>query len=112
MNSINMNGIKIGNMSGVNAVNAPVNQPEIKNEVENTSEDTQKPAVEQAQKPEAKPQVKHVITYIGSSEYKDSTGHKWSKNHEQTYSEDEYANRKDLHFMVGYGEMKHIAVTM
>ena len=109
METINMSGIQVGNTSGVNAVNAPNNQPEIKNEVEDTSKDTQKSTEEQAQE---QAQIKHVVTYIGSSEYKDSTGHKWHKHAEKTYSDDEYAKRVDLHFMVNYGEMKHTVVTM
>lgn len=107
MQTINMDGIKINNMNGVGEVNAPANQPEIKNEVENTLKDTQKPTEEQAPKT-----TKHVVTYIGSSEYTDSVGHKWNKNHEQTYDDSDYAKRNDLHFMVNYGEMKHTVVTM
>lgn len=110
MESINMNGIKIGNINSVNAVNAPANQPEIKAEAKNTSEDTQKPTAEQTQ--EQKQQAKHVVTYIGSSEFKDSTGRKWRRNDEHTYDESEYEKRSDLHFMVNYGEMKHTVVTM
>ena len=105
METINMNGIQVGNMNGVNAVNAPADQPEIKGKVEDTSKDIQKSAEEQA------PKTKHVVTYIGSSEFTDSVGHKWHKNDEKTY-DDEYAKRNDLHFMVDYGEMKHTVVTM
>ena len=108
MESINMNGIKVGNINSVNAVNAPANQPEIKNEAENTLKDTQKPAEEQA----PKAQNKHVITYIGSSEFTDSKGHRWHKHDEKTYGDDEYATREDLQFMVKYGEMKHTVVAM
>ena len=106
MNSINMSGIKVDNMSGVGVVNAPADQPEIKNEAEDTLKDTQKPTEEQT------PKTKHVVTYIGSSEFKDSTGHKWYKNDEKTYDDNEYVNRNDLHFMIEYGEMKHTVVTM
>lgn len=108
MQGINMSGIQMNSMNGVNAVNAPANQPEIKAESENTSKDIQKPIEEQA----PKAQDKHVITYIGSSEYTDSKGHKWHKHDEMTYNDDEYAIRKDLHFMVQYGEMKHTVVAM
>lgn len=108
MQGIDMTGIKVNNMNGVSAVNAPANQPEIKNEVEDTLKDTQKPTEEQT----PKEQSKHVITYIGSSEYTDSKGHKWYKHNEMTYNDDEYATRKDLHFMVKYGEMKHTVVAM
>lgn len=103
-----MNELKINNISNVNAVNASADAPEIKKEVENTSKDTAKPTTEGT----AKPTVKHVIAYLGGGEYKDSVGHKWHKNDEQTYSDDEYEGRKDLHFMVKYGEMRHTAVTM
>lgn len=112
METINMGGLKVGNMNGANQVNAGVNAVEIKAEAENTSKDTQKPAKETAQKADAKTVTKHVLTYIGTSEYKDSTGHKWTRNHEQTYDEHEYMDRKDLQFMVKYGEMKHTVVTM
>lgn len=109
METINLNDIQIGNTSGANAVNAPNNQPEIKNEVENTSKDTQESTKEQAQE---QAQVKHVVTYIGGSEFTDSTGNKWHKHDEKTYSDKEYNERVDLHFMVNYGEMKHTVVTM
>lgn len=105
MEKINMSGIKIDNVGGVGAVNASANQLEIKREPENTSEDMLKPSVEA-------PKSKHVVTYIGCGEYKDSTGHMWHRNDEQTYDDNEYANRKDLHFMVEYGEMKHTVVTV
>lgn len=108
MQGINMSGIKVNNMNGVNAVNAPATQPEIKNEVEDTLKDTQKPTEGQA----PKAQNKHVITYIGGSEFTDSKGHKWHKHNEKTYDDNEYITRKDLHFMVQYGEMKHTVVAM
>ena len=107
MQTIAMNGIKIDNINNVNAVNAPSNQSEIKGEDKNTSKDMLESHETQAQKTQ-----KHVITYIGNSEYTDSTGHKWHKHNEMTYTDDEYNTRYDLHFMVKYGEMKHIVVTM
>lgn len=108
METINMGGIKMNNMNGVGVVNAPANQPEIKNEAENTLKDIQKPTESEA----PKAQNKHVITYIGGSEYIDSKGKKWHKHDEMTYDDNEYAIRKDLHFMVKYGEMKHTVVAM
>ena len=108
MEGINMNGIKIGNMSGMGAVNASANKTEIKNEAEDTLKDAPKPAETQAQKE----QNKHVVTYIGNSEFIDSTGHKWRKHNEMTYTDEEYNARTDLHFMIKYGEMKHTVVTM
>ena len=105
METINMSGIKVGNMNNVDVINAPVKQVEIKNEVEDTSKDMLESAEEQAQS-------KHVITYIGSSEFIDSTGHKWHKHDEKTYDDNEYNSRSDLHFMIKYGEMKHTVVTM
>lgn len=112
MESINMNGIKVGNMNGVNAVNAPANPTEIKSEVEDTLKDTLGSAEVQAQEQEPKAQNKHVVTYIGSSEFTDSVGHKWHKHDEMTYTDEEYGARSDLHFMIKYGEMKHTVVTM
>lgn len=105
MEKINMAGIKVDNMNSADTVNAPANQLEIKGGPEITSKDALKPA-------EETPKSKHVVVYIGCSEYKDSTGHLWHRNDEQTYDDDEYAGRKDLHFMVNYGEMKHTVVTV
>ena len=112
MENINMGGLKIGNMSGVNAVNASATAPQINQEAENTSKDTQKPTEANAQQASTETAVKHVLVYIGQSEYKDSTGKKWHKNDEGTYTEQEYSTREDLKFMVKYGEMKHTVVTM
>ena len=103
-----MSELKIDNVNGVNAVNASANAPKINAKAEDTSKDTQKPTEKKA---ESKA-VKHVVVYVGSSEFKDSTGYKWHKNDEKTYDDEEYKTRSDLHFMVKYGEMKHTAVTM
>lgn len=112
MENINMSGLKIDNTNGVNAVNASANAVQVNAKAEDTSKDTPKSAEATAQKNSTETAKKHVIVYIGSSEFVDSTGHKWHKNDEKTYGEDEYNTRKDLHFMVGYGEMKHTVVTM
>lgn len=112
MENINMSGLKIDNMNGVNAVNAPANAVQINAQVEDTSKDMPKSAEATAQESSTETAKKHVIVYIGSSEFTDSTGHKWHKNDEKTYDESEYGTRKDLQFMVGYGEMKHTVVTM
>ena len=56
--------------------------------------------------------TKHVVTYIGNSEFVDSTKCKWHHNDEVTISDEEFENREDLHFMIRYGEMKHTVVTM
>lgn len=108
MEAINMGELKIENMNGVNAVNAPANAPQIKKNDEDTLKDTQKSTEQDKQEAT----TKHVIMYVGSSEYKDSTGFKWHKNMEKTYDEQEFACRKDLQFMINYGEMKHTVVTM
>lgn len=112
MENINMGGLRIDNMNDANAVNAPANAVQINAKVEDTSKDMPKPTEATAQESDTEAAKKHVIVYIGSSEYIDSTGHKWHKNDEKTYGEDEYNTRKDLHFMVKYGEMKHTVVTM
>ena len=103
-----MSELKIENINKVNAVNAPANAVEIKEQTENTLEDTAKSTAENA----TKPIVKHVVAYVGNSTFTDATGHKWHKNDEYTYSDTEYDARKDLHFMIGYGEMKHTVVTI
>ena len=105
MDKINMNGIKIDNMNGVDVVNAPAVPPEIENEVEDTLKDAPESTNEQAHN-------KHVGTYIGNSEYIDSVNHKWRKHDEMTYTDEDYGARTDLHFMVKYGEMKHTVVSM
>ena len=112
MENINMGGLKIDNMNGVNAVNASANAVQINAKAENTSKDMPKPAEATAQENSTETAKKHVVVYIGSSEFVDSTGHKWHKNDEKTYNDDEYGARNDLHFMVKYGEMKHTVVTM
>lgn len=103
-----MNELKINNINMANAVNAPANEPKIEKEAENTFTNTAKQATEEAKEAV----TKHVIVYLGNGEYTDSTGHKWHKNDEYTYSDDEYNSRKDIHFMVKYGEMKHTMVTI
>jgi hypothetical protein len=103
-----MQQLKIENIEPVNAANAPANALKINDEVENTSKDTTKQAEEQTKEAT----VKHVIVYLGNGEYTDNTGRKWRKDNEYTYTDKEYADRKDLHFMVKYGEMKHTVVTM
>ena len=112
MENINMNGLKIENMNNAGVANAPTDTTEIKTEVEDTLKDTQESTKETTQEDKTEATQKHIITYIGSGEYKDSTGHKWHKNDEKTYDESEYITRKDLHFMINYGEMKHTVVTM
>lgn len=106
------NELKINNTNGVNMANVQANALKINEKIEDTSKDTQKPIEATAQESKVKATDKHVIMYIGSSEYTDSTGHKWHKNDEKTYDESEYVNRKDLHFMIKYGEMKHTIVTV
>ena len=55
---------------------------------------------------------KHVIIFVGGGEFTDSHGHKWHNGDEQTYTDEEYKKRTDLHFMVNYGEMRHTSVTI
>lgn len=95
-------------MNNASVANAPADTAKINTGHEDTSKDVLKPTPENNKETNNK----HVLTYIGSSEYTDSTGHKWHKNDEQTYSDADYNKRKDLHFMVKYGEMKHTVVTM
>lgn len=105
MEPIKVGELKIDNMNGVNEVKTPSDSLEIKPTQEDTSKDTQKSNEESGV-------TKHVVTYIGSSEFTDSTGHKWHNNDEELFTDDEYDVREDLHFMVKYGEMKHTVVTM
>ena len=103
-----MGKLKIENMNMADVKKAPANTVQIKTEVEDTSKDTH----ESTQKNETKAVTKHVITYIGSSEHIDSKGHKWHKGDEMTYDNAEFVTRKDLEYMVKYGEMKHVVVTI
>ena len=112
MGNIGKNESKINNMNGVNAVRASMNAIEIKENEENISKDAFELTQTQAKEETKKASNKHVVTYIGSSEFVDSNGHKWYKNTEQTYTDEEYNKRTDLHFMVDYGEMKHTVVTI
>lgn len=105
MESIKVGGLKIDNMNGVNATDTPSNSLEIKPNQEDTSKDTQKSNGESDI-------TKHVVTYIGTSEFIDNTGHKWHHNDEVLLTDDEFDAREDLHFMIKYGEMKHTIVTM
>lgn len=112
MSGVNMNALKTDNTNGADTAKAEPNMTEINATAEDTSKDTQKPTEATEQENGERGVQKHIVMYIGSSEFTDSTGHKWHKNDEKTYDEAEYAQRKDLHFMVRYGEMKHTAVTM
>ena len=112
MENIKMNGLKIDNMNNSNAVDAQSTDAKINEKPEDTSKDTPKSTSEAPQAEAKKQTIKHVLVYIGSSEFKDSIGHKWHHNDEQTYAEEEYVGRSDLQFMVKYGEMKHTIVTM
>lgn len=103
-----MSELKIENINKTNAVDAPANTSEIKEKAGDTLKDITKPIAEGT----VEPIVKHVIVYLGNSAFTDAIGHKWYKNDEQTYSDKEYGGRNDLHFMVGYGEMKHTIVTI
>lgn len=112
MGNIDKNELKMNNMNCVNAANAPANATEIKKTAENTSKDALESTQKQAEKSTKQASNKHVVTYIGNSEFTDSNGHKWRKNDEQTYIDEEYNKRTDLHFMINYGEMKHTVVTI
>ena len=104
-----MKKLKIENMGTINVTKAPLDTVEINAEAENTSKDTQ----ESMKKDEAKATItKHVVTYVGSSEHIDSKGRKWHKGDEMTYDDAEFVTRKDLEYMIKYGEMKHVVVAM
>ena len=105
MEPIKVGELKIDNMNGVNAVDAPSDSLEIKQTEADTSKDIQKSN-------ETSGVTNHVVTYVGTSEFIDNTGHKWHHNDEVLLTDNEYAVREDLHFMVKYGEMKHTVVTM
>lgn len=105
MEPIKVGELKIDNMNVSDVPNISDDSSEIKQTEENTSKDTQKSTDESGA-------TKHVVTYVGGSEYIDASKHVWHKGDEMTYSDDEYNERNDIHFMVKYGEMKHTIVTM
>ncbi len=107
-----MSELKIDNIKIANAANAPLNIEKTKTNEENTSKDMQKSTDVGTQESNAPTVKKHLITYIGNGEFVDVCGHKWHKDDEQTYSEEEYKVRCDIHFMVKYGAMKHSVVTI
>ena len=92
--------------------------------VENAEETNAKSADEQKQEQATqntedehngkKQSGKYLLTYLGGSIWADETGAKWARESvdgtaiksERTYSKKEYNARKDLQFMVDYGEMK------
>lgn len=79
---------------------------------------------ENTQETEAEPQAsgttKHVVTYIGGGNWIDEKGKKWSKQavvgtdieSAREYTDAEYQVREDLKFMVGYGAMTLVTVTL
>lgn len=98
---------ELNNLQVSEEVEVSQTELEIEPKAEDTSKDTQEPKQEEEQKA-----TKHVVIYLGSGEYIDSTGKKWKRNDEVTLDEEQFENRKDLQFMIKYGEMKHTVVTM
>lgn len=91
--------------------NTLVNQPEPLVEFTEPQEGTQNKA---AVEPTAK---KHVVTFIANGTWYDQQKKAWSRSHPneealttRTFSDEEYAGRPDLHFMVRYGAMTHVEV--
>lgn len=107
-----MSDLKLNNVNNINAVNASSDISKINTKVEDTSKDASESTPKTAPETANETVNKHVVVYIGSSEFTDSTGHRWYHNDEKTYTDEEFEKRNDLHFMIKYGEMKHTTVTM
>lgn len=106
------NGLKIDNTKSAGVAVTPLNTPEIKTNAEDTLKDTSKSPEANAQESNKPTIKKHLITYVGNGEYVDVCKRKWHNGDEETYSDEVYEMRKDIHFMVKYGAMKHSVVTV
>ena len=57
----------------------------------------------------------NIVTFIGNGMWTDEKGESWHKNDprvesERSYTNEEFAKRSDLKFMIEYGAMKHTIV--
>lgn len=86
---------QLNNSDGANAPSAELNQSE------STGKDT-----ENRNEIDNKPATTAVVTYVGNGIWTDNKGKKWKHDDENQVSMQEYNTRKDLKFMVNYGEMK------
>jgi hypothetical protein len=90
-------------------------QADTSNELNSTSEqseDTQGTATDGV--------TKHVVSYIGGGIWVDQSGEKWARDDvpgtdiksAREYTDDKYQTRDDIKFMVAYGAMKLVTVTL
>lgn len=102
----------------VKQVDTPIKSDELINNAEEDKKDNNE-IVQESETKEAEKQSPNmvVIQYVGNGIYVDDHKDMWansnkSKNIVQSrqYTADEYDKRKDLQFMVNYGEMKAIIV--
>jgi hypothetical protein len=64
--------------------------------------------------------VKHVVTYIGNGNWIDGVNEKWARQtvagtgimNSREYTDVEYQTREDLKFMISYGAMTVVTVTL
>lgn len=90
------------------------------NESENTQE-TETQAEERATESESVAKsasnIHHLVEYIGNGVWIDSKGVHWARNIENTdmtsnkdFSDEDFASREDIQFMIQYGAMKHTTI--
>lgn len=91
---------KLNSETQADAPSADLNKPS--NGTESTENGTETNSEAQA--------TTAIVTYVGNSIWKDQTGRKWKNNDERKMPIAEYNKRRDLKFMVNYGEMKVIMV--
>ena len=88
--------------------------------IDNTTEKTEdnKKTTKKAKREEPKKAGNVLVSYLGYGVWIDAEHEHWSKNEKKnvdilatrTYSKEEYELRRDLQFMVNYGEMSAIEV--
>lgn len=118
MAQIDMKNAKIKKSTDVKPAEAPEQLAESTDNAsekqENTNEiDKSDENKEEKTDTKASESGKAVLTYVGSSVWKDAKGEFWARENktqnilsERQYDMSEYEDREDLKFMVKYGEMK------
>lgn len=106
MNNINLSQINNTQMS--TPAETPKNDIEFKEDI---NAELEKPSETAQASTQSKP-IKHIISYIGNGKWIDQKGMVWSRNDtsDMEFTDDEYSKRLDIHFMVGYGQMKHLVI--
>ena len=110
------NSVELNKLDEPDGIKTPSNKENELGNISKPSEDIKETDTERKQKQTKK----HVLTYIAGGHWIDSKGDKWaavpmsgtSITDIREYTDEEYMNRKDLQFMVGYGSMKITTVSL